>query len=114
MATSGSGTPAPSVSSFDGVSMQIITTKLNRSNYLLWAQAMKVALGDRKKFKFITFDAFGKDSKEYEDWVFDNYMVISWLWNSMEPSIASSVMFLSSAKTIWESIRETFSMDKNV
>ena len=114
MATFGFGTPTPFVSSSDGVSMQIITSKLNASNYLLWAQAMKVALGGRKKLKYITSNAPTKDSKEYEDWVSGNYIVMSWLWNSIEPSIDFNVMFLSSAKAIWESIRETFSMDKNV
>ena len=47
MASSNS-TPSSSHSSSDIMSMQIITTKLNGSNYLLWAQAMKVALGGRK------------------------------------------------------------------
>ena len=32
----------------------------------------------------------------------------------MEPTISSGVMFLSSTKAIWESIHETFSMEKNV
>ena len=103
-----------SISSSDVVSMQIITTKLNGSNYLLWAQAMKVALGARKKLKYIESVAPAKDSKDYEDWVSENYVVMSWLWNSMEPTVCSSVMFLSSAKEIWESVHETFSMENNV
>ena len=32
----------------------------------------------------------------------------------MEPSISLNVMFLSSAKEIWESIHKMFSMEKNV
>ena len=59
-------------SSTDVMSMQIITTKLNGSNYLLWAQAMKVALGGRKKLKYIELDPPSKDSKDYEDWVSEN------------------------------------------
>ena len=85
---------------FDVVSMQITPTKLNGSNNLLWAQAIKIALGGRKKLKYIMSEPPSKDSKEYEDWVFENYIVMSWLWNSMEPSISSNVMFLSSAKEI--------------
>ena len=86
MATSGSDKQ-----SFDIVSVQIITTKLNGSDYLLWAQAMKVALGGRMKLKYILSDPPSKDSKEYEDWVSENYLVMSWLWNSMEPTISSRV-----------------------
>ena len=72
-------TPPASHSSSDIISMQIISTKLNGSNYLLWAQAMKVALGGRKKLKYIESNPPSKDSKDYEDWVSDNYLVMSWL-----------------------------------
>ena len=99
MATSGSSPPG-SDSSSDIMSMQIITTKLNGSNYLLWAQAMKVTLGGRKKLKCIESNPPSKDSKDYDDWVSDNYLVMSWLWNSMDPTISSSVMFLPTAKAI--------------
>ena len=98
----------------DIISMQIITTKLNGSNDLLWAQAMKVALGGRKNLKYIESNPLSKDSKDYEDWVSDNYLVMSWLWNSMDPTISSSVMFLSTAKAIWVSVPKSFSIEKNV
>ena len=62
MDTFGSGTPTLSVSSSNGASMQIITTKLNESNYLLWTQVMKVFLGGRKELKFITSDEIGRAS----------------------------------------------------
>ncbi|XP_059657703.1 uncharacterized protein LOC132304155 [Cornus florida] len=41
-------------------------------------------------------------------------MVMSWLWNSMEPSIASTFMFVNTAKAIWDAIKETYSMDTNI
>ena len=61
----------------DVVSIQIITTKLNGSSYLLWAQAIKVALGGRKKLQYIESKPPSKDSKEYEDWVSKNSIVVS-------------------------------------
>ena len=96
------------------VSMQITTTKLNGSNYLLWDQAIKVALSGRKRLKYIEFAPLSKDNKEYEDWVSETYVVMSWLWNSMKPSISANVIFLSTAKAIWEAIHEMVSMEKNV
>ena len=78
----------------------MITTKLNGSNYLLWTQAMKVALGARKKLKYIEFASQSKYGKDYKDWVSKNYIVFSWLWNSTEPSVCSNVMFLKIAKEI--------------
>ena len=53
---------------------------------------MKVALGGRKKLKHIESDPPSMDSKEYEDWVSKNYTVMSWVWNSIEPTVSSSVM----------------------
>ena len=47
MADSNSNKSASNTSS-DQVSMQITSVKLNGHNYLLWAQAIKVALGARK------------------------------------------------------------------
>ena len=61
---------------------------------------MKVALGGRKKLKYIESTEPSKDSKDYDDWVSDNYLVMSWLWNSIDPTISSSVMFLPTAKAI--------------
>ena len=78
--------------------MQIITTKLNGSNYLLWAPTIKVALGARKKLKYITSGGPSEDGKEYENWVFENYVVMLWLFNSMELSIYLSVMFFHQLK----------------
>ncbi|XP_022731494.1 uncharacterized protein LOC111286004 [Durio zibethinus] len=40
-------------------------------------------------------------------------MVMSWLWNSMTPDISDTYMFLSTAKDIWESIRQTYSKVKD-
>ncbi|PKU71789.1 hypothetical protein MA16_Dca008318 [Dendrobium catenatum] len=35
-------------------------------------------------------------------------MVMSWLWNSMNPEISDTFMFLSTAKNIWDAARQTF------
>ncbi|KAH0714550.1 hypothetical protein KY284_007455 [Solanum tuberosum] len=36
-------------------------------------------------------------------------MVMSWLWNSMLPEISDNVMFFSTAKEIWDAVKETYS-----
>ena len=75
---------------------------------------MKVTLGAHNKLKFIEFAPPSKGKKDYDDWLSENYIVMPWLWNSIEPSVCSSVMFLSTTKEIWESIRETYSIEKKV
>ena len=34
---------------------------------------------------------------------------MSWLWNSMLPEISSTLMFLTTAKEVWEMVRYTYS-----
>ena len=36
-------------------------------------------------------------------------MVMSWLWDSMDPAISDTCMFLTTAKDIWDSIQRTYS-----
>ena len=55
-------------------------------------------LGTRPKVRDPKFNA----------WDEDDSMVMSWLWNSMTPTISDACMFLSTTKEIWESIRHTY------
>ena len=52
------------------------------------------ALGGRKKLKYIESDPPSKNSKDYEDWVSENSIVMLWLWNNLEPTVSSIVMFI--------------------
>lgn len=40
-------------------------------------------------------------------------MVMSWLWESMEPNISLTCMFLSSSKEIWEFLKRSYSKAKD-
>ena len=89
----------------DPIGIQITTSKLNGKNYLLlWAQFVRVYLGARK-LKFVTSkkvslsDAESTKTAE-EEWDIDNFMVLTWLWNNMEPYVSTNSMFHTSAKTI--------------
>ncbi|XP_059653399.1 uncharacterized protein LOC132300375 isoform X2 [Cornus florida] len=110
VATEPTGIKSP-VPHFDYVGLQITTIKLCNSNYLVWAQAVKISLGALRKLKFVTHDPPSKTATGYDDWETDNYMVMSGLWNSMEPSIASNFMFVNTAKEIWDAVKETYPMD---
>lgn len=35
------------------------------------------------------------------DWSSTNQLVMSWLLNAIEPTIATSLMFMASAKEVW-------------
>lgn len=45
-----------------------------------------------------------------EEWMSNNSMVKTWIFNSIEPSMRSSYMFLETAYELWEAIAQTFSI----
>ena len=50
----------------------------------------------------------------HDYWLATDYRVTSWLVNSMESNIASNVMFLTLAKKIRDTLRETYGHEKNI
>ncbi|GAV80161.1 UBN2_3 domain-containing protein, partial [Cephalotus follicularis] len=84
------------------------------SNYLLWAQAVKIYIMAKKKLKFLNSDPPAPDASGYEDWMQENAVILIWLWNSMEPEIAANVMFHNTAKGVWDDLKDTYSQDKNM
>ncbi|XP_043705457.1 uncharacterized protein LOC122655317 [Telopea speciosissima] len=44
----------------------------------------------------------------------ENSVLKSWLWNSIEPSIAANVVFHKTVKGVWNDLKESFSQEKNI
>ena len=42
------------------------------------------------------------DDPKFETWEAENSMIMPWLLHSMQPKISKSLLFLSTAKEIWE------------
>ena len=72
---------------------------------------MKLVIDGRGKLGYLTGEV--KEPKEGSDGHkllrFENSLVMAWLLNSMDASIAKPHMFMKIAKEVWDSIRETFS-----
>lgn len=49
----------------------------------------------------------------FGEWELNDRMVMSWLLNSMEPSIAEGFLFLDFAREIWESAMEIYREKEN-
>ncbi|GAV80163.1 UBN2_3 domain-containing protein, partial [Cephalotus follicularis] len=45
---------------------------------------------------------------KFEAWDEADSMIMSWLWDSMDPTISDTCMLLKTAKEIWDSIRRTY------
>lgn len=60
---------------------------------------MKIFLRGKLKLKFITNSPPIED-ESYDDWLSEDFVVIGWLWHSLEPHVATSVKFYKTSRQI--------------
>ncbi|PKI42605.1 hypothetical protein CRG98_037018 [Punica granatum] len=96
-------------SNYTGVSL--INCKLNGSNYLTWSRAMMTALTAKNKVGMVD----GSVPKPQEgglnraQWDMCNALVISWIFNTLDPELQSSVACATVAQNLWKDLRERYS-----
>jgi len=95
----------------EGPSSVSITPVLDGTNYQSWSRAIKMALISKNKMAFLlgTIPIPKVEKPLYSAWERCNTLVMSWLLNSVTPSIAQSVIFLECAIDIWNNLRKRFS-----
>lgn len=52
--------------------------------------------------------------KEEEDWLTVNSMIVSWIYNTIDPSIRSTIADREIAKELWDSLKKRFSVTNGV
>ena len=91
-------------------SLQITVHKLDGSNYLEWAQSVKLVIDGRGKIGHLTGEikqpAIGDPN--LKRWSSENSLIIAWLINSMEPSIGKPHLFLPTSKDVWDIVRDMY------
>ncbi|XP_074377296.1 uncharacterized protein LOC141718814 [Apium graveolens] len=87
----------------------LITITLNEQNYNKWFRSMKVALSSKLKLGFMdgTYDK-PVNATLLLHWNRCNDIVISWILNTGSSEIHQSVMYMSSAKDIWDDVSIRF------
>ncbi|KAL2932234.1 Vacuolar protein sorting-associated protein 11-like protein [Bienertia sinuspersici] len=97
----------------DGPHIGTIGQKLvGSSNYRSWKRDMEIVLASKRKLRFVT-ELVKRDAsnpEKQEMWDTCNNMVIAWLTSSMSPAIKESVVYMRSAKEIWDQFEKRFSM----
>ncbi|GAV88669.1 UBN2_3 domain-containing protein [Cephalotus follicularis] len=48
-----------------------------------------------------------------EKWLCENALVMSWLLNSIKPTLSPQYMMMDSTKDVWEAIAQQFSQENN-
>ena len=96
-------------------SLNISPIKLDGSNYLAWSRSCLLFIQARGLQGYIT----GKRQKPpvtdptLSQWEYKNFLIISWLINSMQPQIVRGYLFLTAAKQIWDVAAQTYSHQGN-
>ncbi|KAL2939147.1 Retrovirus-related Pol polyprotein from transposon RE1, partial [Bienertia sinuspersici] len=92
--------------------LNVIKKLAGASNYRAWRRNMEISHAAKRKLGFVTgLKKIDKEDPEKQDqWDTCNNMVIAWLTASMTPTIRESVMYVRSAKDIWDQLERRFSI----
>ncbi|XP_075084943.1 uncharacterized protein LOC142168183 [Nicotiana tabacum] len=92
----------------------LISLKLTGpENYTLWSRAMKVALLVKNKLGFVD-DTCLKSSYRGElaaQWDKYNAVVLSWLISTVSSELVPSIMYVASARKVWDGFKKRFDKD---
>ena len=83
--------------------------RLNGKNYLKWSQFIRTYLKGKGRLDHLLGTGLAKEDSVFEAWDEEDSMIMSWLWDSMDPMISDTCMFMATAKEIWEFTRRTYS-----
>ncbi|KAL0440064.1 UNVERIFIED_CONTAM: hypothetical protein Slati_2489400 [Sesamum latifolium] len=86
----------------DHLGIALVSFLLNGINYLSWSRSVKIALGANMKLSFINgkSERPSEDSKDFEQWQRADYMVTSWIINSISKDIAKAFLYTISAREL--------------
>lgn len=87
------------------------TIKLDGANYLVWAQSVKVFIASQMKERHLTDDP---PDPFTTTWRASDSCVMVWLMNSMNIEITTDIMFLKTAKAIWNHVKYLYSYEQNL
>ena len=105
--------PSPyDLNSNDNPGSIITQFQLRGENYEEWAKAVRTSLRARRKWGFLdsTVQQPNEDSPEIEDWWTVQSMMVSWILNTIETSLRSTISYRENAKELWDDIKERFSV----
>ncbi|KAF3785131.1 hypothetical protein EJ110_NYTH28778 [Nymphaea thermarum] len=90
------------------------TMKLNGSNYEIWSRVFIMSVAGHRKKYILEEDEPIEKKGIYAAWDEDNYIVMSWIMNSVESHIAPTIAYYTKAKDMWSFLRKTYLHATNV
>jgi len=95
----------------ENLGLVLVPNTLNDTNYASWSKSMQRALLSKNKLNFINGSIktpFPNDST-YEAWERCNVIILSWIIRSLATYIVESMLYIDSAKKLWDELKERFS-----
>lgn len=106
ISSSGLGKKDFQVNTHDNPGICLVSKPLNGANYNSWSRAMRIALGAKKKYGFVTGKIKRPEIGEenYDDWEEVDLMVQSWILNSIEKSMSDNFLYCATSKEMWDTL----------
>ncbi|KAL0386181.1 UNVERIFIED_CONTAM: hypothetical protein Sradi_3012400 [Sesamum radiatum] len=98
--------------SSDHPGMILVSTPLDGNNFLAWSRGVRRALEAKSKLGFITGTCKRPigDPELIEQWTRADSMVVTWLLNAMNKNIANAFIYIKSARVLWITLTERYSV----
>ncbi|XP_077237215.1 uncharacterized protein LOC143878886 [Tasmannia lanceolata] len=107
--------PSASSSGSFPVSVTSMTSiKLDGANYPAWSRSVHLYLRGQGKLRFITIDPPDPKDAGYDKWSQEDAQLQSLLCQSMEPKIASHMLFLDTSRAVWLRTETLYSGSNNL
>ncbi|KAL0283164.1 UNVERIFIED_CONTAM: hypothetical protein Sangu_2906000 [Sesamum angustifolium] len=96
--------------SADHTGMGLVSVSLDGTNYLSWSRAVRLALGAKQNLGFIDGKCIkpAADTEDLEQWQHADYMVISWMLNSISKEITEAFIYTTSARDLWLALESCY------
>ncbi|GAV83349.1 UBN2_3 domain-containing protein [Cephalotus follicularis] len=88
---------------------------LTGQNYLPWSQAVTIALRGCSKLGYVNGNIPTPvvDDSQYVDWEANDNLVMTWLFNSMDPAIYEIFAYSETSTELWNSLKNMYGHDDN-
>ena len=92
----------------DHPSMTLLPKFLDGTNYAMWRRSMLTSLSAKNKLGFVngTISTLGESDPKYLLWQRCNYMVLSWILNSLNQELANNVLYVETPSEIWLDLQD--------
>ena len=105
--------PSPyDLNSNDNPGNIITQVQFKGENYEEWARAIRTLLRARRKWAFIEgkITQPNNTSPELEEWWTVQSMLVSWILNTIELGLRSTVSYTKNVASLWQDIKDRFSI----